>query len=196
MAQQVISEQIGWQILFMKINLFKNLFGNNKQDEKPSLELDFSKEYPRVTLSEELKKQAYNLFFLVDKNNFNELSTLLLHQYSTFNVNLMRHPQDLSDNNGGIFKINLLDDFNGIVVHIISNDHDLIDKIQSLNLAPPLPSVSFPSLNPEEYGSLQGDVDFWFTWLWTPYWVSLTSEQQSQLPLNEEWREFIEVRII
>jgi hypothetical protein len=87
-----------------------------------------------------------------------------------------------------------LDDFNGNVIHLITNDPALIREIQALNCYPPIPSISFPTLNPEEYGSLQGDLDFWFTWLWLPYWKSLTDKKRSQLNLSEEWQEFIESR--
>jgi len=177
----------------MKINLLKCLFKNKENSNEPSLPIDFTEEYPQVTLSEEFKKRTYNLFFLVEKKQFENLSSLLIDHYPIINVQLSKHYQDLTDNNGNILKINFIDDFNGVVVHLISNNHDVIENIQNLKTSPPLPSVSFPDLNPEEYGSLQGNIDFWFTWLWKPYWTSLTSEQQSLLSLSDEWKEFIDI---
>lgn len=109
---------------------------------------------------------------------------MLIDKCDIFNISLYRNVQDFSDSNGNIFKINLIDDFNGVVVHLISNDHGLIENIQNLYLAPPLPSVSFPKIDPEEFGSLQGNIDFWFSWLWLPYWKSLTKEQQKKFTVE------------
>jgi hypothetical protein len=58
-----------------------------------------------------------------------------------------------------------------------------------------MPSTSFPDIAPDSYGSLQGDLDFWLYHLWLPFWNSLTSAQQEQLPIDKAWREFIESHI-
>jgi hypothetical protein len=178
----------------MKINFLKKLF-NKKQKIKPEpLPLDFDKDYPKVTLSEEFNHQAYNLFFLSDDKPFCLLTSLLVQRQPSLNVDSRKMVQDFSNETGSIFKVNFLDDFNGTIIHLITNDSVLIREIQKLDCYPPMPTTSFPKLNPAEYGSLQGDLDFWFTWLWLPYWKSLTEKHRRELSLSEEWREFIEMR--
>jgi len=82
--------------------------------------------------------------------------------------------------------------FSGVMPSIISNDCDLIVRIKEAQLQPPMPSTSFPELDPGNYGSLQGDLDFWFYHLWLPFWNSLTPEKQAKLPIDKAWRSFIE----
>ncbi len=46
-------------------------------------------------------------------------------------------------------------------------------------------------IDPEGLGSLQGDIDYWWTYLWLPFWLSLSQERWSALDLDTEWCEFI-----
>lgn len=82
--------------------------------------------------------------------------------------------------------------FSGLLITIETNDKDLIMRINAAQLQPPMPSTSFPELDPGNYGSLQGDLDFWFYHLWLPFWNSLTPEKQAKLPIDKAWRSFIE----
>lgn len=64
--------------------------------------------------------------------------------------------------------------------------------MQCSALQPPLPAESFPWFEPENVGSLQGDVEYWWDYLWLPFWVSLSLQEQADLALEPEWREFME----
>lgn len=81
--------------------------------------------------------------------------------------------------------------FSGVVISLTSNDLDVIAALQQERFEPPLPSESFPSIDPEGLGSLQGDMEYWWGHLWFPFWQSLSPERQSALDLDPEWREFI-----
>lgn len=83
-------------------------------------------------------------------------------------------------------------DFEGTIVHMLTNSTVLIKDIQKAKLPPPRPEVSFPDINPEEFGSLQGNIDFWWHTFWRVFWHSLTEEDQHKLNLSEGWLEFIE----
>lgn len=81
--------------------------------------------------------------------------------------------------------------FAGTVVSFASDDLDVLEALQQTKLEPPLPADSFPWIDPEGLGSLQGDMEYWWTYLWLPFWLSLSQERQSELDLEQEWREFI-----
>jgi len=83
--------------------------------------------------------------------------------------------------------------FAGTIVSFASDDLDVLDAIQQTRLEPPLPADSFPWIDPESLGSLQGDMEYWWTYFWLPFWLSLSQEKQSALELEPEWREFIEM---
>lgn len=81
--------------------------------------------------------------------------------------------------------------FAGTTVSFACNDLDVLETLQQTRLDPPLPADSFPWIDPEGLGSLQGDMEYWWTYLWLPFWLSLSQERQSALVLEPEWREFI-----
>jgi hypothetical protein len=83
--------------------------------------------------------------------------------------------------------------FDGTIVSFASDDLDVLEAIQQTRLEPPLPADSFPWIDPESLGSLQGDMEYWWTYFWLPFWLSLSQEKQSALELEPEWREFIEM---
>ncbi|MFL9590442.1 hypothetical protein ACKC5O_00475 [Aeromonas schubertii] len=83
--------------------------------------------------------------------------------------------------------------FAGTIVSFASDDLDVLDALQQTRLEPPLPADSFPWIDPEGLGSLQGDVEYWWMHLWLPFWVSLNQEEQIALDLEPEWREFMAI---
>ncbi|MGY3901184.1 hypothetical protein ACW5XF_01750 [Aeromonas lusitana] len=81
--------------------------------------------------------------------------------------------------------------FAGMLISLASDDFDVIATLQQKKFEPPLPSESFPSIDPGGLGSLQGDMEYWWVNLWFPFWQALSLERQSALDLDPEWREFI-----
>lgn len=60
--------------------------------------------------------------------------------------------------------------------------------LDNFKSAPPNPWESFAELDPDTLGSLQGNIDFWCSYFWRPYWLSLSDAERLQYP--ENWREF------
>ncbi|HGY1013661.1 TPA: hypothetical protein ACNUUK_001941 [Aeromonas salmonicida subsp. smithia] len=83
--------------------------------------------------------------------------------------------------------------FAGTVVSFASDDLDVLEALQQTKLEPPLPADSFPWIDPEALGSLQGDMEYWWMHLWLPFWVSLNQEEQLALDFEPEWREFMAI---
>lgn len=97
------------------------------------------------------------------------------------------------DHSGKKVMLFLHPSFAGTIVSFASDDLDVLDVLQQTRLEPPLPADSFPWIDPEGLGSLQGDVEYWWMHLWLPFWVSLNQEEQLALDLEPEWREFMAI---
>ncbi|HIF9380586.1 TPA: hypothetical protein ACX6RR_000378 [Photobacterium damselae] len=155
----------------------------------------YNNTYPKVTLSKEMNEQAYNLLFLINTESTAPLIQLIQrHAGIRITLNDTKEPQDFSSEQV-ILKLNVFSDFNGHIVHLITDQTDLVSGIINSNFHPPKPEHSFPDISPLEYGSLQGNLDFWFNWLWLPYWQHLSKEEQKKLAITADWVEFIEKRI-
>ncbi|MEJ8678378.1 hypothetical protein P0C22_07380 [Plesiomonas shigelloides] len=89
--------------------------------------------------------------------------------------------------------------FAGIIVTVVTNDAQCVEHIQSESrwLAP-MPLEAFPQLNPDEFGSLQGELAYWWEYFWQPFWNSRTEEQQRLLSekLPTPWSDFIADRTV
>ena len=179
----------------MKIKWLSSLFFKKISQEPQGTLKVFADTYPQVTLSKEMNERAYNLFFLIDTSTTEKLIQLV-QGYTEIKITLnnTKKPQDFSSEQV-VLKLNVFSDFNGHVVHLITDQTDLISSIISSNFHPPKPELSFPEISPLEYGSLQGNLDFWFNWLWLPYWQYLSKEEQKELAISADWVEFIEERI-
>lgn len=85
-------------------------------------------------------------------------------------------------------------EFGGYVIELMTNSVTLLQALDALHLSPPAPWIAFPYLDASAIGSLQGSLDYWWTWLWMPYWDSATSGERQALlaQASDEWREFFE----
>ncbi|WP_447824518.1 hypothetical protein [Aeromonas salmonicida] len=136
--------------------------------------------------------EAYLVRFLVSEGCMERL-TLALSQIGYLvslglNTQVIERSDDPLDRKMVLF---LHPSFAGTVVSFASDDLDVLEALQQTKLEPPLPADSFPWIDPEGLGSLQGDVEYWWMHLWLPFWVSLNQEEQLALDLEPEWREFI-----
>jgi hypothetical protein len=136
--------------------------------------------------------EAYLAHFLVSEDSMERL-TLALSQ-----IGYLILPEldtqviaRSGDNSGKKVMLFLHPSFAGTIVSFASDDLDVLEALQQTRLEPPLPADSFPWIDPEGLGSLQGDIEYWWTYLWLPFWLSLSQEKQSALDLEPEWREFI-----
>lgn len=136
--------------------------------------------------------EAYLVRFLVSEGCMERL-TLALSQIGDLvspglNTQVIERSDDPLDRKMVLF---LHPSFAGTVVSFASDDLDVLEALQQTKLEPPLPADSFPWIDPEALGSLQGDMEYWWTYLWLPFWLSLSQERQFALGLEPEWREFI-----
>ncbi|MGL5770479.1 MAG: hypothetical protein ACRCYI_11905, partial [Plesiomonas shigelloides] len=89
--------------------------------------------------------------------------------------------------------------FAGIIVTVVTNDAQCVERIQSESCwLAPMPMEAFPQLNPDDFGSLQGELAYWWEYFWLPFWNSRTEEQQRLLSetLSTPWLDFIADRTV
>jgi hypothetical protein len=88
--------------------------------------------------------------------------------------------------------------FNGAVVVVVTNSTVLIEKIDNLHLEPPPPWFAFPNVDPSTLGDLQGSMEYWWDWLFAPFWNALDDTDRahylSRFPPDEDWAEFLSSR--
>lgn len=182
-------------------NSIKKLFGIHKSSNLDDvfnkriiteIPREYVNSYPLI--SDWMHGRAYELTFLVSEEDYTNLRVI----FKELGYSIDEFTQDRvigNESGSSSYLLSIKRDFTGIVLSIISNDHNLVVKIKKARLRPPMPSTSFPDIDPDSYGSLQGDLDFWFYHLWLPFWSSLTSEEKEQLPIDKAWRDFIESHI-
>lgn len=81
------------------------------------------------------------------------------------------------------------------LISVVTNSPVFISAMCELNIKQPLPWVVFPNLEPDTFGSLQGEVDFWWGNIWRPFWDSLSIEEKRKFlarhNVSQKWRDFI-----
>ncbi|SET60836.1 hypothetical protein SAMN02583745_02869 [Thorsellia anophelis DSM 18579] len=166
----------------------KQLLNLNIPQTSREILFNFNFLYPKVKRYIYNERESYYLFFLIHKELLPYFESLFNFEY----VSEKLIELDLSKTFGFDLKIRIIDDFGGYIIEIETTSKQMVEGILNKRTYPPSPEISFPKLNPEEYyGSLQGNIDFWFNQLWEPYWKSLSKEDKTSLPLTESWRELI-----
>lgn len=147
--------------------------------------------YPKP-LPADPETEAYIIRFLVSEDDRDTLMQLLAGlSYEVLPELSTQVVRRSADETGRKLMLFLHPSFSGTVVSIASDDLDVLDLLQTTKLYPPLPRDSFPWIDPEIMGALQGDIEYWWDQFWLPFWESLSQDEQSALDLESEWREFI-----
>ncbi|HBZ7769375.1 hypothetical protein [Klebsiella variicola] len=166
----------------MKINLF-NLFRkkNRLQDDFPHAQF--------MALPEE---GGYPLFFSLDKSNVYAHSACfmikpedilvieyLIELFFYREVKISEVKEKVSDHNK-VLVCYKFKEFEQDIVRLITNDNEFINCLCEKGLEPPEPECAFPDKDFGAYGSLQGDMEFWWNVYWKPFWESLREEERKQ----------------
>lgn len=88
-------------------------------------------------------------------------------------------------------------EFGGHVIELATDSTAVLQALDAMRLHPPAPWLAFPDLDAGGTGSLQGSLDYWWNWLWMPYWTDATQDEREHwLALaSDDWREFIELHV-
>ncbi|MFV0596183.1 hypothetical protein [Shewanella sp.] len=158
----------------------------------PSLSLPSHQDYPIVAIATQPSLSAYQVHCLLNNQDKQRLDALLKGSgfelavsYDAPLSGILHHPHRQTK----VF-LHQYADFAGICVLLLTNDAELLSQLVSFKAAPPAPWESFPDVDPDTLGSLQGNIEFWCDAFWRPYWLSLGETERGQYPDN--WCEFSE----
>lgn len=147
--------------------------------------------YPFIRKSHDPKIKGFSFMLLVTEDSYDQLIGIANNVGFKYTRDKNHELLSSTDSAHSLF-VTTWKDFHGTVVHMLTSSTALIKDIQKAKLHPPRPEVSFSDISPEEFGSLQGNIDFWWHTFWKIFWHSLTEEEQQKLNLSEGWLEFIE----
>lgn len=72
-------------------------------------------------------------------------------------------------------------EFGQDIVRVITNDNEFVKCLCEKGLEPPGPETVFPDKNFGDYGSLQGEMAFWWDVYWEPFWNSLREDEKNNI---------------
>lgn len=165
----------------MKINIFK-LFKkkNPTHDDFPLssfqiLEIE-GQSYPLFMSLEGKGLFAYFSRFMVKPENLSKIEKLVA---QSFHKDILQDKESIYDH-GKVLCYYRFDELNHLAIDIITNDNNFISNLMELKIEPPSPDAVFPHLDLDSYGSLQGELEFWWDTYWEPFWNSLTEETRNK----------------
>ncbi len=196
----------------MILKYFSHLFKRKKEDEKLQLTkkellktytslylLDFnykSENYPFVLLLDKDKIFAYNLVFSCIEKNKLSIIELIHSNFQIEQTNNFMQAKGKNTYNESIH-FSIVSEFNAFTIRIVTNSIRLLKEIDNLRVEPPSPWISFPEIDPDSLGSLQGSIDYWWYVYWTPFWEKLSpQEKQDYYRIKQatpEWIECIDI---
>lgn len=150
--------------------------------------------YPKKTLLSDRGVFAYRLEFMVAGADAAMVVDALHSKFDLENRAAFQEGQARSGETAVHFSIKA--EFGGAVVVILTNSMALLARIDALDSEPPPPWKVFPDADPSTLGSLQGSMEYWWDWLFLPFWNAADTPARSRYlqkhPADEEWREFLE----
>lgn len=166
----------------MKINLF-NLFRkkNEFQDDFPIAQFSALPEgrgYPSFLSLEKHNIYAHSARFMIKYEDLSTIENLIeLFFYGKIKINERKEKVVDHDKVLICYKFK---EFDQNIVRIITNDNEFIKFLCEKGLEPPGPESVFPDKNFGNYGSLQGDMAFWWDVYWEPFWENLKEDEKKQ----------------
>ncbi|WP_157763333.1 hypothetical protein [Pseudomonas citronellolis] len=147
--------------------------------------------YPPKSFLGSQGNYAYYVVMVLGHEELPELLTLIKSRFSaTESIN----ESILSNENQESLALSYRDEFGGILVEATTNSISLLQSFDERFMCPPAPWIAFPDMAPIE-ASLpkQGNLEYWWDHIWTPFWTSQSASEKEQYLHNatEEWREVL-----
>jgi hypothetical protein len=186
------------------MNLFKRiasaLSGASPQEDLtssyPSAAFDGAHEfraYPAKSLLKDQGVFAYRLEFATFEADANLVMNALTSQFDWPLHEPFQEGKARQGNKSTHFSIRR--EFGGAVIVMVTNSTELITRIDALDLQPPPPWLVFPHADPLTLGSLQGSMEYWWDWLFSPFWNTLDAEDREiylkRYSANQDWGDFL-----
>ncbi|MDQ7883627.1 hypothetical protein [Atlantibacter hermannii] len=165
----------------MKIKLF-NLFSkkNELQDDFPVTQFSALPEgeatYPSFSSLEKNNIYAHSACFMIKSEDLLVVE-YVIELFFNAKVKLREEKKKFVDHDKVLICYKFKE-FEQDIVRVITNDNGFIKCLCAKGLEPPEPECVFPDKDFGAYGSLQGDMEFWWNIYWKPFWESLREEER------------------
>lgn len=174
--------QTGLRITLMKINLL-SLFTKKKiQSDFPIGQFNaLPKEeggYPLFLPMEKSDVHAHSAQFMIKPEDLSVIEHIIeLFFHGTLRINEEKGRVAYHNKTLVCYKFK---EFGQSIVKIITNDNEFVKYLCDKGLEPPGPESVFPDKDFGNYGSLQGDIAFWWDVYWEPFWKSLNESERKE----------------
>lgn len=173
----------------MMIKLF-NLFRkkNELQDYFPVAQFSALPEweciYPSFLSLEKNKIYAHSACFMIKPEDLSVIEHLIELFFHT-KVKIRGVEEKFTDHGKVVICYKFME-FEHEIVRLITNDNEFINCLCKKGLEPPEPECIFPDKDFGTYGSLQGDMEFWWDVYWKPFWESLRAEEKKENNISND----------
>lgn len=165
----------------MKIKLF-NLFRKKSQfqDDFPIAQFSALPKrgsfYPMFLSLDKHKIYAHSARFMIKTEEQSIIENLIeLHFHEKININ--EKEKKVADHDK-ILICYKFKEFGQDIVRVITNDNEFVKCLCEAGFEPPGPEIVFPDKNFGNYGSLQGEMAFWWDVYWEPFWKCLREDER------------------
>lgn len=179
----------------MKIDRYAELFGKIAEFGIDAGNEERFAFYPRKTFLGQQGLFAYHVIVMTAESEFEEFCGLVnrLFEYSKITLD---QESTHSSGDGGSLKLNIRREFNGLIIELITNSRTFLEQLDATFKAPPAPWFAFPDMAPiEAVMSKQGSLDYWWEWIWNPFWQHASDEVRlaylKQHGASNEWIEYL-----
>lgn len=167
----------------MKINLFSLFRKKNEfQDEFPFVQFSALPKgwdvYPSFVSLEKNNIYAHSARFMINPEDLSVIECLI-RLFFNEKVEINERKKKIVDHNKVLICYKFKE-FGQDIVRLITNDNEFVRCLCEKGLEPPGPETVFPDKNLGDYGSLQGEMAFWWDVYWEPFWNSLREDEKKQ----------------
>ncbi len=154
---------------------------------------EFFASYPRKVFLGAKGLFAHHTTVMISGSEFGQLREVV---EAHFDLNTISPDQEavLMNADGTALKLGIRQEFNGLVIEMITNSKALLESLDASFKAPSPPWVAFPNMEPiEAVMSKQGSLEYWWEWIWSPFWhyapADIRVNYLTHHKASEEWAE-------
>jgi len=125
--------------------------------------------YPRKTFLGQQGLFPYHTILMIADSEFEGFRELV---GAVFDQVTIKQDQEsiCTSGDGGALKLAVRQEFNGLIIELITNSKTFLEKLDASFKAPPPPWFAFPDMEPiEVIMNKQGSLEYWWDWIWNPF---------------------------
>jgi hypothetical protein len=151
--------------------------------------------YPPKEFCGQEEIYAYRVCLMVEDSS--RLVACMSDSFPTVSADVFQQGSHRASN-GESLDFAIYPEFKGAALRMLTNSAQLLRAMDALQLQPPPPWKVFPHLAPDFKGAMQGEVDYWWSFYWWPFWSTASlSEREQYMQLHQPggaWIGYLEFR--